>query len=662
MPLSKGYWDEKLMKHAFSYLREHRRRAGHCTVVLFMAMATGVCAWAQTTTPATTVGGAQVVIPKDDFPEPVDAAAFPIPPNAERFLDPDDENRIFIEQFSIIGATDRPKLGIDMKELQALLEMQRLEMQGLADVAEDGFTEEERAEVLIFFKRVIELKEFDDFLFDDYSDLVAQIREEREARQGGMNLAQLQEVADSVTKHYKDRGFVLAQAYIPAQEVSDGKITIELVEGRLGRVTVQNNVSYSQAVLAEPFEDLLDKPITNEDIEAAILKLRDYPGLVPTALFRPGGKVGTSDLVVAVQQEKPYEGSFAVNNDGSRFTGKRQATVQAQYNNVTGVGDILRGQMLQSWDPKNSSFYSATYERPFWPGFRGVAEFSQQDFAIGAEQRELELKGALTQIALGVKKDVFRSRFTNIKTELMFRRTNSVLKRQKAVINKQNLAFVEGRLIWDRMDTAYNGIDVASVGFAYGLNGQFGGDRDSDVAGSPQPPNRAGNNGKFSDNKFSLLRGTYNRLQSVTEGIDVMMRVEGQWSNSLLSSQSQYKIGGPNNVRAYPSSEFLRDTAVFGSMEWFFRAPGFSDADAFSNLTWGEIMKVSFFADYAAGTVNQQQAGDSQNIDLSGYGAAVHFEVPGQFAARLQAAHPISGLPASNSRSTQWWFDVSYQF
>ena len=74
-----------------------------------------------------------------------------------------------------------------------------------------------------------------------------------------------------------------------------------------------------------------------------------------------------------------------------------------------------------------------------------------------------------------------------------------------------------------------------------------------------------------------------------------MRCVEGQWSNSLLSSQNQYKLGGPNNVRAYPVSEYLRDTAAFASMEWFWKAPFFADAEAFSNLKWGDVFKGFFF-------------------------------------------------------------------
>jgi hemolysin activation/secretion protein len=666
-----GQWGENVTESGFrdgNLMKDAERRAdsawcsmGRCVVAAASVVLYSQGALAQAIPAAGTVGGAKVEIRDDALPSPVDAAAFPIPPGPERFLDPDDENRIFIQAFSVKGAVDRPKQGIDLKELLDLLEKQRIEKQGLANVGEDGFTADERTEVLGFFKRVMELREFDDYLFDDYSELVSQLREERQVRQSGLNLAQLQDVADSITKHYKDRGFILAQAFIPAQEVDDGKITIEVIEGRLGRVFAQNNVGYSEAVLAEPFEDLIDKPITNADVESAILTLRDYPGLVPTALFRPGAKVGTSDLVLAVQQEKQYEVSLTVDNDGSGATGERRVTLDAQYNNPTGVGDSIRGQLVQNWKPKNSLFFNATYERPIWPGTRAYAEFSRQDFAV-RNDANLDLKGVLTQAALGVKHDVFRSRFSNIRTELTFRRTNSVLKTNKRISNKENLAFLEGRLTWDRIDTEFDGIDVATIGFAHGLNGQFGGDHESDVAGSPQPPSRRGNGGNISSNNFSLIRGQYNRLQAITEGVDVLMRVEGQASNSLLSSQNQYKLGGPNNVRAYPTSEFLRDTAVFGSMEWFFRAPGFADATAFSNLQWGDIVKVSFFADYAAGTVNQPQAGDRQNVDISGYGAALHMEIPGQFLARVQASHPLSGLPVSNDRATQWWFDINYRF
>ena len=142
-------------------------------------------------------------------------------------------------------------------------------------------------------------------------------------------------------------------------------------------------------------------------------------------------------------------------------------TVDARWNNPTGAGDVLAAQVLQAWKPKNSVFYSVTYERPIWPGAIAHGEVSRQDFAIGADQAALNITGVLTQLNIGLRQDIFRSRLRNIRADLSLKRTNSVLKFNKTVRNKENLAFLEGELSGDNIDVEHNGIDVASVGFAY---------------------------------------------------------------------------------------------------------------------------------------------------------------------------------------------------
>ena len=179
-------------------------------------------------------------------------------------------------------------------------------------------------------------------------------------------------------------------------------------------------------------------------------------------------------------------------------------------------------------------------------------------------------------------------------------------------------------LDYDRIDTQWKGIDVASVGVRYGLGGHLGG-MDSDVirARTVRPSRQASNGtGRFASNDFWVIEGSYTRLQNIEDDMDIMLRVQGQWSNSLLTSTNQFKLGGPDSVRAYPTSEFLRDTGVFASLEWFWKAPGFADQDAFSNYKWGDLLKVSFFADYGAGTLNQTRTNPAQdvfqNIDIAG--------------------------------------------
>ena len=82
-------------------------------------------------------------------------------------------------------------------------------------------------------RAVVEDPDWDNRL-DDYEALVDKLREERLDREVGMTIGQMQEVANAVTQYYRNAGFILAQAYIPAQDVASGVVVIEVIEGTLG--------------------------------------------------------------------------------------------------------------------------------------------------------------------------------------------------------------------------------------------------------------------------------------------------------------------------------------------------------------------------------------------------------------------------------------------
>ncbi|NKC14921.1 MAG: hypothetical protein GKR94_22870 [Gammaproteobacteria bacterium] len=165
--------------------------------------------------PAATPGGALPALPEPQLPQLVEEGAFPVPPNPERPIGEDEGDRIFVQEFTLDGVIDRPEHGISIEELVELIEELRITAQGLDVVGKDGFTEDERAEVVEFFQRVVSLREDDDFLYEDYNDLVTRLRDERIVRRSGLTIGQLQRVADQVTAYYRNKGFILAQAYIP---------------------------------------------------------------------------------------------------------------------------------------------------------------------------------------------------------------------------------------------------------------------------------------------------------------------------------------------------------------------------------------------------------------------------------------------------------------
>ncbi len=55
-----------------------------------------------------------------------------------------------------------------------------------------------------------------------------------------VSLAELQSLAQRITRICRDRGYLLSRAYIPAQEIKDGVVEIAVLEGRLADLRIEN--------------------------------------------------------------------------------------------------------------------------------------------------------------------------------------------------------------------------------------------------------------------------------------------------------------------------------------------------------------------------------------------------------------------------------------
>ncbi len=632
--------------------------------VLACALACIPAARGQAVPPAATPGGA---LPRVDAPVPaIDVPSelpevFPIPPAIERPLEVDEGARLFVERFRIAGAADRPDEGLILAELEALVEQMRAEAQQLDLVGEDGFTDDERDEIASFMREVVARPDLD-MAFEEYEALVDRLRAKKAEREAGMTVGEMQQIAATVTQYYRSAGYVLAQAYIPAQEVADGEVVIEVLEGTLGNVIVEGNESYSDELLARPFEDLIDAPVTASGIETAILTVSDYPGLSAFGVFQPGTEVGGTDLVLRVQDEKPFYATLRWDNHGTRFTGEQRAFGEFAWNNPTRAGDQLTLTFLYQFDPQNSWFGSVGYERPLVPGLSAGLSAQKNPFDVGAELAELGFTGESEVFRAYLRKQLVRSRQRNLSGYLGFKRSDSISERESLRIAEDRLAMIETELTYDGIDTESRAINLLSFGATFGLGDVFGARGKESAQNAAVPPSRQGANGEYASNDFGKIYGSFSRLQRMTESQSLLVRIEGQYSNTLLTSLEQFDIGGPSTVRAYPVSEFLVDSAVYTSLEYTWNAPFFSDARFNDDYTWGEVLRLSFFADYAHGRVNKPTASDINVLNVGGAGGALAFSLPGRFDWRIQYAHTIGNKRSSDGDSARWWVDVNVYF
>jgi len=235
----------------------------------------------------------------------------------------------------------------------------------------------------------------------------------------GFTVGRLQEVADGVTQYYRNKGLILAQAFVPVQTVENGVVTIEVLEGHLGRVLTEGNEKYTADILQRPFSDLVGQPVTKEAIEAALLRLSDYPGLSLFGVFQPGQQVGSADMVLKVQKEKRFEASFRIDNHGQQETGRRRTLLDFAWNNITGGADRLHLILQKTHLPSNSFFQFIEYERPIIsPKYLLHIDYNKNAFDVGGQFRPQEIYSETIKGKVSLKRSFIRSRERNLSAEI----------------------------------------------------------------------------------------------------------------------------------------------------------------------------------------------------------------------------------------------------
>ena len=350
-------------------------------------------------------------------------------------------------------------------------------------------------------------------------------------------------------------------------------------------------------------------------MEEILLRLSDYDGLSMFGVFQPGQSVGTADLLLRVQEERKFEGIARYDNHGLFETGRRRLRLDGFVNNVTRAGDTLSLTAQHSDLPENLFFWRAAYERPiFGPrDFIGIS-WDVNKFKVGGEFADQRITSDTKNAHIWWDRSIIRSRQRNLSTrvDLARKRARTRIRGQERSLD--NLAVLSLEATYDSVDGRWAGLNAAQIQLSRGFNDFLGamGDRFEADNASVQP-SRLGGNGEFAEGEFTKLWLSLSRLQSLTPISEklrhhsILIRTEVQWSPDLLVPLEQYAIGGPNNVRAFQPTEALFDRAAFGSIEWIVNAPGIADEPSmFGNRTWGELIQISMFYDYAVGLNNSR--------------------------------------------------------
>lgn len=492
-------------------------------------------------------------------------------------------------------------------------------------------------------------------------------------------LAGLEAAAANITDFYRKRGYFVARAYLPAQEIKNGVVEIIVLEGRYGEITLNNNSRTQDAVLNNHIaKSQLGDIIDVRRLEHALLLIGDVSQVDEVlGVLRPGKEVGTSDLAIQVGTMPPppavpppsvtapgapppeatpptvkpsikstslMQGSVSMDNYGTRVTGRNRVGVSAQLNSPSGYGDRLEGRILTSG--RGQDYARLAYGLPVsHRGLRLGLAYTNSRYQLGEEFSALEAYGQAVVWTVSATYPLIRSRRGNLFAEVSYdrKRLEDNVDATAASTEKNNNVLALG-LSGDRSD-------AAGGSTTFNIRVESGSLQIETPSAKAIDELTAQTNGSYTKYVFAVARN-----QPLTTNTRLFMSLSGQRATRNLDSVEKMSLGGPFGVRAYPVSEATGDDGLLATAEMRYELG--------QKKLPGKLNLIGFF-DAGKITINHTPyAAGENNRKLSGAGIGMTLVKPRDFEARLSYARKNGNSPnvSDKEKPAQSWLQFSKIF
>ena len=432
-----------------------------------------------------------------------------------------------------------------------------------------------------------------------------------------ITLAQAFGIAASVSAYYRQAGYLLSQAIVPAQDLPTDRpatLRIQVLEGHLDEVRVTGLAEAPVRALLAPA--LAEKPLTLSTLERQLLLLAEQPGVRSQANLSAGTTPQGTRLELLAQQKR-FSGSVNVHNRTAPSQGDVRLEASVEGRGLLGTFDRHSLRWAGSGDPRLSLM-----------GYSG-------DAPLGADGLRLQWSASVTRsqpestvtnidndssnVSLGLGYAAVRSRRANVTLRGSFNGYDNAAETTAGPVSRDRIRAVRLGFTGDLADTL-GGITLLDLEWSRGLNGLG--------SSSPDDPLLLGAKPAF--NKGVLYAA---RLQSLGGGASLLLAHTQQASSDKLPTAEQLGLGGDVFLRAYDPSEAIGEKGHASKLE----------------LRWdsGPLgarlpVALTLYGYYDAGQVQRRQTGAAVlKTTLKAAGAGLRFTAPMGLRGYVEWAQPI---------------------
>ena len=450
---------------------------------------------------------------------------------------------------------------------------------------------------------------------------------------------------------YKTQGYQTVSVDIPEQDVKNGIVYLQVVEGKISRLQVKDSRYFSMGKIKETVPELAEGNVPHfPTMQKQLAALGSQsPDRKVQPVLRAGDTPGTLEVDLKVQDELPFHGRVELNGRNAQGTERMRLVSTMHYDNLwQSMHSASLMYMVSPQDSSEVQVWSGTYAMPLFNTDMRLALYGVNSSSNVAYAGSQAIVGAGSIFGARLVKPF--AAINNYSHSATFGIDYKDFKENINPLGSSGYA-IQTPITYLPFLTQYSGSVRRESSFT-----------SFDVALHFSVRDLGNSQAQFENKRYKAsasyfyLTGDLKHQHDLPLGMELKSHFSGQVADSPLISNEQYSMGGALNVRGYFETQALADSGAFSSFELYSPNLSHLDSEYFNNF------KLFTFIDAANGWIQSPLGGQKSQYHLAGTGGGFNFYIKKYLLAALDVGFPLITLGPVKTGDPRVDFNIATEF
>ncbi|MEQ1485221.1 ShlB/FhaC/HecB family hemolysin secretion/activation protein [Methyloglobulus sp.] len=450
---------------------------------------------------------------------------------------------------------------------------------------------------------------------------------------------------------YRNKGYQTVSVDIPEQNVENGVVYLQIIEGKVSRLRVTDSRYFSLGRIKTGIPELAEgkvpnMPVMQKQLEELGNQSEDRK---ITPVLRAGDTPGTLEVDLKVKDQLPLHGRVELNGRNTSSTSRLRLVSSLHYDNLW--QKFHSASLMYQVSPENSDevdVWAGTYAMPIPYTDAKLALYA----VSSSSNAQIANAGALSVVGIG---NIYGLRFIkplpgfdNYSHSLTLGADYKDFQEDLILIGADKLVTPIAYLPFMVQYSASINNEESQASFNIEANFAVRG-----LGNTPDEFERKRFNAR-PDYAYLAADASYNH--DLPYEMELASRFSAQLADSPLISNEQFSLGGMDSIRGYFETQALSDNGLSGSLE--LRSPRLAPL----SFDYIDKLQALAFVDGGVGGIKQALPGSPKSYSLASAGFGVRFQMWKYFNGVLDLGFPLLTLDPVKAGDPKLHFSVAAAF